>query len=621
MKRGVEEWNEQFLMIKGEYRKWLSQMKTKLKEAEEEWKNKEIEYLKQRDMWVNRIKEKIISSEDLNIQKLKDKISGLTEGITTSIKGMRKNSKQLKDDLIKEVQVPQWLVDYEILSNRTFKIFKNKKFDEESIENSIQLISENLESFEKIKENLEAEKLYFQLQKAQEMILDEIKYVDKANMETLDQVMEEGGFQKKGSGYEKKVMVDYSLLTGDKKKDVKIGIYSQYRIDNKAFYLPGIDELRKLLDSTERQVFLLKETERLQDTKEKVLGTETRVGDIYKKHIGRLPSSEETEKYYQEKREKGLFWKVGKIIKYAMKPLLWLFGKSNSFQSSDSSAFQQRLMGAIPYESNKKLETGRIILEYQKISIEEAKVKEKKNKGILNVPLFPGGPSLSSIGNVVTAIITAGSSAVVSAAAQLGWNTFTTLATHAEGKIGDEEAVLSIFKNATTTGVTGGFSKKGIGISDKIMESSLRDIGYLNSDIEGVVVKSVIEAEKYMIDQSIISSINAIEIENGNKLRFNSSYFGDVAGKGVFGSLGAFGGSFISGLYEVGGGATLSGKGYDFNTFLDIESGEILQDPFNLDMKRMGGLLGGVNRTGNKQPHNCSGWIYFQYFEYRGSWS
>jgi len=574
MKRGVGEWDGQFLKIRGEYRKWLTEMKTKLKEAEKEWEKREIKYLKLRDSWAGRVMEKIASGEDLDFQKLKHQIEGLTEGVSVGVESMRKNAEKLEKEFITEVMLPQWLSDYEVLANSTFRAVKKKGLDEQEVDKAVTLLRESLESFEKEKQNLEAEKLYLQLKKAQEMILAEIRYVDEANMEMLDQLMEEGGFKKKGSGYEKSVVVDYSLIGGEKKEKVSIGTYSQYIIDQKAFFLPGIEELRNIKDSAGQKVFLLKETEKLQESKKEVLGTKNRVGDIYKKHIGRLPSGDEPERYVREKQEKGLFWKIGEIFREAMKPILWLFGKHNSSEDEEESAFQERLAKAIPYDSNKKLETGRIIMEYQRVFIEEAQVKAKKDRGILNVPLFPGGPSLSSIGNVVMAVLTAGSSAVVSAAAQLGWNTFTTLATHAEGKIGNEEAVLSIFKNAASTGVTGGFSRAGTGISDKLMESSLKEIGFLSSDIQGVVVKSVIDAEKYMIDQSILSAINAVEITGGDRLSFNSSGFGQGFGMGVGGSVGAFGASFISAVYEVGGGATWSGKGYEFNTFLDTKKGE-----------------------------------------------
>ncbi|MBA7556534.1 hypothetical protein ES705_49246 [subsurface metagenome] len=181
---------------------------------------------------------------------------------------------------------------------------KKAGLSDEAVEESIRYVRENMEAFEDKKESLEAEKLYFKLKKAQETILAEIRSVDEMNRMMVDEVMEEAKFTRKGSGYERRILVDYSLLGGKKKETKKIGLFSVYRVDEKQFSLAGIEDFKSLGDSTDLQIFIMKETERLRRAKEEALGTKEYAGDIYKKHIGRFPTGEDIGRYVEEKQEK-----------------------------------------------------------------------------------------------------------------------------------------------------------------------------------------------------------------------------------------------------------------------------------------------------------------------------
>jgi len=71
-------------------------------------------------------------------------------------------------------------------------------------------------------------------------------------------------------------------------------------------------------------------------------------------------------------------------------------------------------------------------------------------------------------------------------------------------------------------------------------------------------------------------------------------------GMGLAGAFGAFGGSYVAGSFDVMHGASWSDGGYNYNVLEDIGSGNIIADYFNYDMKRMGGLLGGLTGRFNR---------------------
>ena len=592
---GLEEWDNQFIRIRGEYRKWVSEMKERFDEALEEWSKKEVEYVRKRDEWVKEVGENSLLGDNEGFSALEDKIQDLTDDISISVRDMSRNAEALEQEYSVEMPIPQWISDYQVLANTTFGRLKKAGLSDEAVEESIRYVRENMEAFEAKKESLEAEKLYFKLKKAQETILAEIRNVDEMNRMMVDEVMEEAKFIKKGSGYERRMLVDYSLLGGRKEETKKIGLFSVYRVDEKQFSLAGIEDLKSSGDSTDLQIFIMKETERLRRAKEEALGTKEYAGDIYKKHIGRFPTGEDVGKYIGEKQEKkGILGNVKKLFGKVMKKIVSLFVKKEKNKEGDYSDFQKMLVKEIQYPVNRGLETGRIMLEYQRLELIEAEAKEKADSGFFNAPLFPGWPSLKSIGNVALSIATGGASAVVQSVVQIGWNVVTTVTTAAEGKMDRDEAVLNIMKDIAVTAVTGGFSESGSGIAD----ASLKDMGSLSNNIKGAAKQAAYEAKRHMINQAAASAVNAIELDDHGRLGWNSASFGTGIGTGVLTSVGRFGGSFAANTYDVRHGATWSGSGYNYNYMEDIKGGGYIADYFNTNMKRMGGMLGGLTEQG-----------------------
>ncbi len=591
---GLEEWDNQFIKIRGEYRKWVSEMKERFDEVLEEWSKKEVEYVRKRDEWVKEAGENSLLGDNEGFSALEDKIQDLTDDISISVRDMSRNAEALEQEYSEKMPIPQWISDYQVLANTTFGRLKKAGLSDEAVEESIRYVRENMEAFEDKKESLEAEKLYFKLKKAQETILAEIRSVDEMNRMMVDEVMEEAKFTRKGSGYERRILVDYSLLGGKKKETKKIGLFSVYRVDEKQFSLAGIEDFKSLGDSTDLQIFIMKETERLRRAKEEALGTKEYAGDIYKKHIGRFPTGEDIGRYIEEKQEKkGILGNVKKFFGKVMKKIISLFVKEEK-NKEDYSDFQKLLVKEIQYPVNRGLETGRIMLEYQRLEIIEAEAKENADSGFFNAPLFPGGPSLKSIGNVALSIATGGASAVVRSAVQIGWNVVTTVTTAAEGKMDRDEAVLNIMKDIAITAVTGGFSKSGSGIG----EISLKDLGSLSNNIKGAAKQAAYEAKRHMINQAAASAVNAIELDDHGRLGWNSASFGEGIGTGMLTSVGRFGGSFAANTYDLRHGATWSGSGYNYNYMKDIKGGGYIADYFNTNMKRMGGMLGGLTEQG-----------------------
>jgi len=584
---GLNEWDNQFIKMRGGYNRWLKEMNKRLNEGGDEWDKKEVEYVRKRDEWINKVKENQIPEKGEGLIMIEEEIDELGNDISVSVKDMGKNEKELERRYINMVTIPQWISDYDVLANRTFGYLKKTNLGDDIVEESIGKLRENIESFKDNKESLEAERLYFKLQKVRQMVIEEVRNTDEMNNEMLDEIMDEADFTKRGSGYERDVLVDYSLLGGEKRETKKIGLYSTYSLKDRYFNLANVEELKGLSDSTEREIFLLKETERLREEKKEVLGTKEHVGNIYVKHIGRFPTAKDTGKYIEEKSEKrGLFGGIQKIFGRVINSIASLFGKKGEEKEEDFSEFQKRLQGAIKYGSNKNLETGKIMLEYQRIEVIEAGAEEKKEEGTFNVPLFPGGPSIKTIGSVAISVATGGVGGLV---AGLGWNAATTLTTVAEGKMDNSEGALSIFKDATSlllSSKIGGLTnmiKNGIGIG---------------SNIYGVISNAAIDMTGHVVSSTTNSMVNSIELNRGGGLTFNSHGFGAGLGTGLVSSFGTFGGSFGAGIYDVGHNATWSNGGFNYNIMRDSGSGIYISDYFNQDMKRMGGMIGGLTEAG-----------------------
>ncbi|RKX99751.1 MAG: hypothetical protein DRP54_06675, partial [Spirochaetes bacterium] len=594
--KGIDEWNARLRGLQGDYRKWVSDMKKRLADSKLMWHEKEIYYVSEREAWLEKVKNNSSSSlSDLReaVEKFSDEngleLDDLAEGAGRSrfIKG--------------DISIPGWVNNYEVLANRTFSPLKKIIFKNNATEVALKKLEDSILAFDNERDSLEAEKLYFQLIRNRDAILSNIESVDIANEKMIEEYLSGYGYVKKGSGYEKRVFVDYSLLGGKKYEIARIGFFSPFRVNQNEFRLPEISRVKSLTDVSEQRVFIFEEMKKLEDTRDKILGNRAMAGEIYIKHVGRIPIGDEIQKYVEERQEseRGIIGNVVSKLRKAAGKLIEkmgsLFGKKRS-SDNDYEEFQSLLIASIKGNQNRELETGSAMLEFNYYQVKEQIANEKKDSGFINAPLFPGGPSLKSIGSVALAVVTAGSSAVVQATAQLGLNIVSTLVTHAEGKIGDEEAVLDILKDSATSFLTGGLSKTGgflQGLGDKLYSK----IDSLSSSFGSVMASASIEAGIFFGNQIISTGIESIEMENGN-LVYDAYGFGTGIGTSLLASMGRFSGVTAGGLYDVSRGATWVDDDFQYNLLSDTARGIYLEDYYNNQMKLASELLSSVTEQG-----------------------
>ena len=584
---GLRAWEGQYVRVRGEYRKWLAAMGERLSEGEQGWHEREVEYVKKRDEWARKVREGSIGSERASKSGIENEIEGLLEELGVGVHDLQRDKRGVERAYVREVTVPQWVGDYEVAANMTFGRMKKSDLGESAVDEAVAELRVSLKRFEEAKENLEVERQYYALKEARDRVLAEIRGVDEGNRRMIEGALEEGGWASRGEGYEKRAIVDYSLLGGKKRRVMRIGRWEPFKAEMGRYALPTVEEVRGLGDSEARQVFVLRETERLLEVKEEVLGEADgkKIGVVYLRHIGRLPTGGEVGRYVEDHRKTGLFGGIAKLLGKVMGALFKKKGGDGKGEEFD--VLQEKLQGAVSAGANKSLETGRILLEYQRVQALEAEAEEKAEGGFFNVPLFPGGPSLKSIGSVALSVVTGGASTLAQSVAQLGWSTFTTAVTHAEGKISDEAAALSIFKDVAVTGLTGGFGEgKGVGgtwAERKL--TKLSDMGSLTSDVRGVMNKAFVDAGAHLRTQVVAGAVRSLEMGEGNRLVFDAGGYG----VGLLSTAGAFGGSYVRSRVNV-----FQGAGYDGGggfTYFDVDG---IAAGRTKDMLRLGNMVGGL---------------------------
>ncbi len=586
---GIHAWEKQAGRLKGAYREWINEMRSRFLNAGEKWHEKEVEYITMREQWLQDVSGRQ-TADDGWIEELERGITLIAGDTGMDMGDMQRGTEGLVDEYIDDLTIPQWITDYEMIANRTFGRMRSVGLKNTVVEEAIEALQSRIMSLDEKKEEFEAERLYYQLKKAREKILAGIRGLDRANREMLEEFLtaEDVGFSKKTGGYEKKFVVDYSLLGGRKKETVRIREYGSYAVPDDLFRLAGIDELKSAGDSTEMKIFVMEEVERLRRAKEKVLGVGRSIGDIYREHIGRLPTEEDTARYVRENSSTGLLDALSGFVGKLMDELVSIFGvgKEESAEGDQNfSEYQMLLVSEISYCQNKPLETGRIMLEYQRYTVLEAEALAKEDGGFFDKPLIPGGPSLKSIGNVTAAIATAGTSLLAQTAVQVGWNVFTTSTTAMEGKIDWDEAGLDILKSTATSFGTFGLNSLTAGIKSGI------DLG---TGFGCRLTNAGIDTSSFIFDSAFGSVVHAVDFNESGKLGWSLDSFETGIGMGLAGSLGAFGGSYVASSFDVMHGASWSEGGYNYNVLEDAGRGAIVTDYFNTDMKRMGDLIGGL---------------------------
>jgi len=514
---GINAWEKQMVKLKGSYRKWIGEMRLRFSTAGEKWHEKKVGYVKAREQWLQDVSNRV--DREGGIDELEQAMLLLVCDAGTDMDDMRIVAESLKNEYIEDIAVPQWIVDYEILANRTFGRMRKTELRNDGVEEAVAILRTRIEAFDEKKEELEAERLYYQLKKAREQILAGIRGLDRANSEMLEDFLTSAdvGFSRKAGGYEKKFVVDYSLLGGKKKETIRIREYGSYIVSHGMFRLAGIEELKAVGSSTNMKIFVMEEVERLRHAKEKVLGTAQAIGDLYRKHIGRLPTEEDAARYIRENSSTGLFDALSGLVGKLLGELASVFGGGEEETQGEQnfSEYQMFLIGEISYSQNKPLETGRIMLEYQRYTVIEAEALAKEEGGFFDKPLIPGGPSLKSIGNVTAAIATAGASLLVQTAVQVGWSTFTSSTTAMEGKIDWDEAVLDMLKSTATSFGSFGFSSLTAGIKGGI------DLG---TRFAGRVANAGIDSAAFITDSAFSSMVNAVDLDASNRLGWSRQF-------------------------------------------------------------------------------------------------
>jgi hypothetical protein len=584
--QGLDAWDDQYLHAQEAYRLWLEHMSELLRRGKEQWRAMEEAYVMRREQWVTAVKEGMTSGRLEELGELEKQIQELAAAAHTSASGLARTRDTLSRDYVQEVVQPQWITEHQVLAMQLFSPLKKNRMTGETVREAVAGVQERIESFAKDQERYEARRLYHQLEQARELILAEIRGTDDLQRMTLDALMEQAGFARKGSGYQRSVLVDYSLLGGKQRRTVLVGRYSAYTIDPNQFALDGVQRLVSMEDNTERKLFMLREVERLRRAKEKVLGTEIRVGSLFKRHVGRFPTGDEVARYVEENREKkgGLFGGFFRnLLGSILKKIGSLFGGGGGGGSpqEDFSAFQRRLQGSISYRQNTRLETGRIMLECQRWSVVEAQARDKADAGFFGAPLVPGGPSLKSIGSVALAVTGVG------AVGSLAWNTGTTLATMAEGKMDGAAGVLSILQDTAVTGITGGFSG-GTGVSEALFNKKLSRLGGVTDPVKGAGRLALIDAQKHLVDQALISGVRAFQVDENGRFGWSAGSFTAGLGDAGLGSIGAYAGSYVTSRINIARGAEYVAGGYGWTGAGGLAAHR------NAAMTKLGATAGGL---------------------------
>ena len=587
---GEGEWREQVEKLGDGYNAWRGLMKEKNTEGEAYWTDREIEYIRERDEWALAVKRGILSDENEGLERIGARLANLADDAGIDLRSLERGAEDLEKTYVHEVKIPRMVRDYRALANNTFAYLKDSDLGSRALDSAVCRLRSEIRNFEEKRDVYEAEVQYCRLRQMRDMIVGEIRRVDTYNRGAVEDLLFSDGFSRSGTGYRKRVITDYSLVGGYKKEVCTIDLYEPYLIDLRDFALADIDRLRSAGDPTEREILIDSELRKLQERESVVLGNDEHVGDLYTLHTGRFPTGDEVGRYIARTDDGGLFSRVRSLFSDVMGKIIPGGGAGGaSGSTAEVSEFQQRLLSAITHDANRDLETGHVMLEYQRLTVLESEARETKKSGFFNIPIVPGGPTLKSIGSVGVTIATGGIGGGA-ALAQFGWNSFTTAVTAAEGRAGWDSAGLDMLKDAAGTLLTGGFTGGG-GIASKVMHG----YGSVGNELSGVAKAAASNAKREMINRTVTSAVNAFEISGRGRLDWSDEAFFQGAGMGALSSFGTFGGSFAEGWYDVSHGATWSNGDFNYNLFRSDE-GAALADFYNEEMKRPGQIVGELTR-------------------------
>jgi len=287
---GISEFDNSLSALHANMMSWLSDMKQKLIEAKDMWHKKEVEYTMQRESWINSVKEKKSEQTEVELGNIKKKVSELSGGIQldmTQYTGVEKVAK----GYIKDVSMPDWLSNYEIIANNIFEVLHKKENPQNSaIDDQINILQTRISAFEQNKEKYELEKLINELNMASKKIIEQTEGFLRRYKGNIEGILYNSGFIKKGSSFVKKILTSFSLLGGEKHEEKVIEGFNGTEFENE---LKGKIEVRENIKSIsepeQQKIRVYTEIERINKVKEEIFGSEKTAGKIYTEYLGRMP--------------------------------------------------------------------------------------------------------------------------------------------------------------------------------------------------------------------------------------------------------------------------------------------------------------------------------------------
>jgi hypothetical protein len=590
---GIEEFNYQINNMQSMMTSWLSDMKEKLYEADTKWKAKQVSFVTQRGEWIEKVRNKQTSQSDDEITALKQNLKELTDTIDTDMT-KEKSDAEKASSYIKQVAMPTWMSDYEVMANRLFGVLHKKDIPkDEAISAAVADLKEQMDALDKEKKDLELMQLIHELKIAQKQLEEQTEGIISGYSENIGSILLSNGWTKSSGNYKRTYMQSYTLLGGAKKDTIVIdGFQSATKITDKVKSTKAnveklASEQKQVSNPDLFTVNVYTEIERIKTVAVELFGNENKAGKIWTEYIGRMPTSTETSEYIQEKSGANTKSWLAKFTKWFAD----LF-KGNKKDTQNEDKQEDLLTKSISSGKNKKLETGRIMLEFQMIESIEQQAIATRDGGIMNIPLFEGGPSLSSVGSIALNILAPGAGLAGSLLFQMGSGLINVATASEEYR---DDAAMNMMKGMATSLVS-----YGMGSLTNTFKAGLN----LTNDLHGILTNSLIDAGSSFATSTINSAINAFGPDG-----WNSDAFAGGLASGLLSSGSTFVGSSVSNGINVALGASWNNGGYNFQI---QKSGDVgINDYFNSSMKKLGGLAGNlVEQTINNKTGVADGYTF-----------
>ncbi|HQM89504.1 MAG TPA: hypothetical protein PLI56_05160, partial [Exilispira sp.] len=559
---GIEEFNDQINNMQSMMTSWLSDMKEKLSEGDIKWKAKQVSFVTQRGEWIEKVRNKQAGQSDDEITALKQNLKELTGVIDVDMTEEKskadKASSYIASSYIEQVAMPEWMTDYEIMANRLFGVLHKKDLPEdEALQVAVADLKTQMDTLDKEKKELELMQLIHELKIAQKQLEEQTSRLIKGYSENIGSILLGNGWTKGSGNYKRRYMQSYTLLGGEKKAEAVIDDFqSATKITDKVRSTKANVEK---LESKQQQVSnpdlftmdVYTEIERIKTVAVDLFGSENKAGKIWTEYIGRMPTGEESSEYIQQKsgaNNKSLLARFTKCFADLFK------GNKKDTQNEDKQ--EDLLTKSISSSKNKNLESGRIMLEFQNIESIEQQAIATRDGGFMNIPLFEGGPNLSTVGSIALGIVTGGASAAASFGASLAFQMGSGLVNIATASEQYRDAAgINMVKGMLT-----GCVSYGMGNLTSTFKAGLN----LTNDLHGILTNSIIDASSSFATSTINSAINAFGPDG-----WNCDVFAGGLASGFLSSGSTLVGSTVSNGINVALGASWEKGGYNYTVAVD----------------------------------------------------